>query len=365
MQTSRVDPGRCGASWSVRVASLALSLGLVLAPAGPALGADSYDVLIIGDGNPELLRKLRAEAAYAGFRPIELERAEGTAATLRVLSGERVELSVAGAGGEGRFEQTLVSRAGERQSFALRVVEQLRARLVDVGWTLPTDASPPPAPSPADTGTSGGADVTGVRGDGRPVVTRRDPGPSDDASATTGATGRVWLDAAVVSSWAKGGLGVTLHAGVGLQLDLDGVWHARATSLWPLHEAELEANEGEASVAWTGFTATLARSLPLPRPWLGQVGLGAGLLVIDGQGEGQGEFSGRRETLHVGTYFGELSFGRELASWLTLRASARGGLVDPRPVLRFDEREVASLGPLVGSLAIGLGLSWPHAPEPP
>jgi hypothetical protein len=51
---------------------------------------------------------------------------------------------------------------------------------------------------------------------------------------------------------------------VGLQLDLDGVWHARATSLWPLHEAELEANEGEASVAWTGFTAALARSLPLP-----------------------------------------------------------------------------------------------------
>jgi hypothetical protein len=135
---------------------------------------------------------------------------------------------------------------------------------VDVGSTLPTEASPPPGPSPADTRASAGADLTGDRGNARPFVTRRDPGPSDDASATAAATGRVWLDAAVVSSWAKGGLGATVHAGVGLQLDLDRVWHARATSLWPLHEAELEANEGEASVAWTGFTAALARSLPLP-----------------------------------------------------------------------------------------------------
>jgi hypothetical protein len=364
MQAS-VDPGRCGGRWLVRVASLALSLGLVLARARPALGAESYDVLIIGRGSPELLRKLRAEAAYAGFRPIESARADAAAATLRVLSRERVELSVAGVGGEGRFQQTLVSRAGEGPAFALRVVEQLRARLVDVGWTLPTEASPTPAPSLADTRTSASADVMGERGNGHPVVTRREPDQSDDASSTAAATGRVWLDAAVVSSWAKGGLGATVHAGVGLQLDLDRVWHARATSLWPLHEAELEANEGEASVAWTGFTATLARSLPLPEPWLAQAGLGAGLLVIDGRGEGRGEFSGRRERLYSGAYFAELSFGRQLASWLTLRASALGGLLGPRPVLRFDEREVASLGRFVGSLAIGVGVSWPHAPEPP
>lgn len=391
-----------GLTASHRWPALALAVVSVLAAlVRPAIAADSHDVLIIGAGSPELMRKLRAETAYAGFHPTERASDSGAPATLRILSRERVELSVEGVDRKQRFEQTLVSRPNERDSFALRVVEQLRARLADVGWTLPEEAAPvsqagsAPGSAAAPESVNGSANVsdaalgvtTGTSEAG--VASARqgelfdlgtpDPSRSPDASSNaivdggdpssagsgTSAAGRLWLDAGIASSWASGGIGAMPHAALGAQLDLGAAWHARAASLWPLSEAQIEADEGKARAAWTGFTATLARSFAVPQPWFAQAGLGAGLLVLDARGEARDDFSGRRERLYAGTYFAEASFGRELASWLRLRASALGGVTAPRPVLRFDQREIASLGRFVGALTLGLDLTWPHAPEAP
>lgn len=375
-----------------RCARGALALAALTLLALPAR-AEPHDVLIIGDSHPDLARKLRAEAAYAGFRPLERapgagrrggapgEGAPGSAApaTLRVLSRERVALTVDGLDGERRFEQTLVASPGERDAFALRVVEQLRARLVDVGWTLPeepapasagsdasapAEAAPGDAPSPTASAALPATDRTelgGADGRGRDDGAFTDAGAESRAPAGAGRAGRVWLDAGVGSSWASGGLGAVPHAALGAALELGAGWQARATSLWPLRDATLEESEGQASVTWTGFTATLAADVGLPRPWLAQAGLGGGLLVLDARGDARADFSGRRERLYAGAYFAELAFGRELSSWLRLRATAWGGLTAPRPVLRFDEREVASLGRFIGALTLGLDLSWPTA----
>lgn len=105
-----------------------------------------------------------------------------------------------------------------------------------------------------------------------------------------------------------------------------------------------------ATVAWTGFTSTFAHALPLPEPWLAQVALGAGLVMIDARGEGREEFEGHRMRLYTGAYLAELSFGREIDSWLTLRASALAGVTAPRPVLRFDE-ECALAAPRCDTVA--------------
>lgn len=382
---------RCGVRGRLaRALGASLALALVMLVASSA-HAQSHDVLIVGTGSPELARKLRAETAYAGFRPVESDSGGSPPATLRVLSRERVALSVEGVDGTRHFEQTLVSRAGERESFALRVVEELRARLVDVGWALPESA---PADEASDlvgdssASSSGSAGVSadasgnaasagGVESEPLEPGVSSSTGSSDDASAVSddgggspdsshaSAAGRVWLDAGIASSWASGGLGAVPQVALGAQLDLGAAWHARATSYWPLRDARLEADEGEARVAWTGFTATLARSLPLPSPWLAQAGLGGGLVLLDARGEARDDFSGRRERLYAGAYFAEASFGRDLASWLRLRATALAGVSAPRPVLRFDEREVASLGRFIGALTLGLDLTWPRSTEAP
>lgn len=364
------------ASRSRGASPCALALVAALALSRPALGAESRDVLIVGGGSPELTRKLRAEAAYAGFRPLQRPPASGTAsspATLRVLSRQQVELSVQHAGGEGRSDQTLVARSGERESFALRVVEQLRARLVDVGWTLPEEASP--AASHTDAVAARAIDAGG--GDDstasplEPNARAGLPSPLVDAASESndavsfGAAGRVWLDAGIAASSASGGLDMLPHAALGARVELGAAWHARAFVLLPLGNTELEADEGEARVEWMAISATIARSLPLPAPWHARAGLGAGLLRIDARGEANDDFDGRREQLFAGACFAELSLAHELTRWLRVQASALGGLTAPRPVLRFDQREVASLGRFMGSLALGLELSWPEPAASP
>jgi hypothetical protein len=172
----------------------------------------------------------------------------------------------------------------------------------------------------------------------------------------------VWIDAGVAGSWARGGLGATTHATLGSRLEL-GSWGIRVRSLWPLHDAELEASEGEARVAWTGFSVALEHAVPLPAPWFCDVGFGGGVFVLDGRAAARESFEARRERLYAGTYLAEVSAGRELASWLRLRASTVAGLTAPRPVLRFDEREVASLGRFFASVSVALDVSWPAAPE--
>jgi hypothetical protein len=361
--------------------ALALGLALVVSVVTRlGSGAQALDVLIVGGGSAELSRKLRAEIHDAGFTPLVLapgERlpASGAPATLRILAPGRVELRVARASDAARFEQILERRPKEGESFALRVVEQLRARLVDVGWTLPSAEDRAAASPSASAAESSGAEADAVPSQ-TPAFAGEAPSFTDgagrssslgledvdDPAAASGAGRplRVWLETGMAGSWARGGLGATAHATLGSRLEIGPVWGISVRSLWPLHDAELEASEGEARVAWTGFSLALERAVPLPTPWFCDVGLGGGVFVLDARGDARESFEAQRERLYAAAYFAELSAGRELASWVRLRAIAVAGLTAPRPVLRFDEREVASLGRFFGSLGIGLEVSWPE-----
>jgi hypothetical protein len=369
----RVSPTRCP--------RLALALGLALAVtvvSHLASGAQATDVLIVGSGSAELSRKLRAEVHDAGFTTVGVAPSgpvpgSSTPATLRVLAPGRVELSVARASDAARFEQILERRPAEGESFALRVVEQLRARLVDVGWTLPSPEDLESASRSDSEGSAAADDVAPLQTAAAPAPSLADgEGPSPSAtfeeaggsvSASAGGALRVWLDAGVAGSWARGGLGATAHATIGSRLELGPVWGIRVRSLWPLHDAQLEESEGEARVAWTGFSVALEHAVPLPAPWFCDMGLGGGVFVLDARADARESFEARRERLYTGAYLAEVSAGRELASWLRLRASTVAGLTAPRPVLRFDEREVASLGHVFASLSVALDVSWPAAPE--
>jgi hypothetical protein len=142
-------------------------------------------------------------------------------------------------------------------------------------------------------------------------------------------------------------------------MDLGSAWGVSATSLYPFADNRVEASEGEARVSWHVFAAGLDYSLPWRRPWMASVGIGAGLLALDVQGQGRESFVGQRDRLLASAYHVELCAGRQLTSWLRLRATLLTGLNAPRPVLRFDEREVASLGRWFGTLGLSFDVGLP------
>lgn len=346
-------------------------------------------VSIVDAGSPALARKLRAEAAYAGFdevrsgNPGEAPEPEmAPLAVIRVMSANRVELSVAAFEGPGRSME-FARAEGEGDSFALRVIEQLRASLLDLGWDVPAQpgaAGAVPAARADDEAMLSGAAAPSPPASPRaaeasapPASVATEPPRRAGADALSGdalgsspaSRSLLALDAGMAASWATGGSGVAPHALLGLR-GSQGGWGASLTALLPLAGSDITAPEGEAHVSWHSFSAGLERELPLSAAWFASGGLGAGLLLIDVRGEARPEFVGRHERLLTGSYFIELCTGRRLSSSVMLRATLRTGLAAPRPVVAFDGHDVASVGRLFGVLALSADIGLIQAPsEPP
>ena len=327
--------------------------------ASASAGADVFEVQIVAPDAPELARQLAAELAYAGFVAVAVtsDRDPSERAALRVRSSARVELSVQRAADGSRLQRTLLRDAGEGDAFALRVVEQLRAHLVDVGWSLPEPprrehaAAPevtpaPPLPAPAQPAAPpAGADT---------------PARSDDAEARTRPP-RLWLEAGVTASGALGGASVP-QLELGAALELEAVRASVFTWLPPL-ASDVEADAGVAHLRWFALGGAVQWALPLSSLWVADAGRGAALFVLDARGEASGGFEGRHERLYTGAYFAELGLGFELLEWLRLRLTARGGVTAPRAVVAVDDRPAAHLGPLFGALGAGIDLTWPASVE--
>lgn len=358
----------------------------LLAAAQHARAAPLASLSIIDAGNQALTRKLRAESAYAGFTSVDAVAGAGQSGTppepvavIRVLSPSRVELRVASL--DGRVDTIELVRAdGEGDSFALRVIEQLRASLVDLGWQVPPERSPPvPASASPASATSGsaiqddgppGVAMEALSGAARPasgaaLPTSDAESPRFDAAEVAASPAVLWFDAGLAAYWAAGGLGVAPHVLLGLRGSYDARWGASVTALLPLASDDVVAPEGLARLSWSLFAAAVDHELPLPAPWSASAGVGAGLLVVGVRGDAQPDFEGRRQRLFSGAYFVELCAGGQLASWLALRATLLAGLNAPRPAFEFDTREVASLGRFFGVLGVSADLGLILAPSGP
>lgn len=367
-----------------------VAMALLGATAGA--GAEPRATLAIIDaGNAALARKLQAESVYAGFNTVGViadgwpeKQAEEPVAVIHVGSARWVELRIAALDGPVNTIEIVRAR-GEGDSFALRVIEKLRASLVDLGWELPAERSPPGNAEPAavtdgELGPSVDAAPTSAArphaserslaaGSGATeptLVVARDSSSGESADAHAFPRSLLSLDAGMAASWAAGGAGVTPHVLLGLRGGFATRWAASATALLPLAGKDVVAPEGEAHLSWRLFAGALSYGLPVQAPWFASAGLGAGLSVIDVRGEARPEFEGRRDRLLTGSYFVELGAGGRLASWLALRATLLTGLNAPRPVLEFDAREVASLGRFFGVLGLSadIGLIWAPIEQP-
>ncbi len=327
-----------------------------------ARAAEALQVIVTGHGSPELARKLRAEVSYAGFLVSDdVSAARETtnspdlsaAAKLSVLSADRVMLEFSRPEGDTVEQRVLASLPGEGDSFALRVVELLRARLVHLGWQLPDDADTGPLP------------IGTAKTDLPDIDERQHTRTPDKVTAPQAFDSlTVWLAGGATVSTAVGGLDVMPHVQFILRAEVASAWGVSLGAFQPLAFAEVEGEEGEAQVAWHAVTAAAYASLPLRPPWFAQAGAGAGLFLLDVRGEASEGYTAHRDEFATGLGYVELGVGAYLWERLRLRASATSGVTAPRPVVRFDEREVATLGRLYGSVGLSLevGLGGPTTP---
>ena len=330
----------------------------------PAFGQSPPQVMLSGAGSRELGRKLRAELLYAGFTvvdapPSHIEPSANAAperagdALIRITSDQRVELHVAGGEERSSFSQALHRRDGEAQSFALRVVEELRARLVDLGISV-NDVSP------AEQNEAQRVDLAPPRVLPIPTVTEAPP-----ASVDTGASARdrpsstsLWLRGGVGGVWAAGGIGSIVEGAVGASLELESGVVVSVSALVPLNPGEVSAPEGEADVYIGSVAVELGLVQQLSPSWRVNAGAGAGLLVVSSEAEAQQAFVAQNDTLFAGTYYAQAGATWSLTEAIRIRAGALLGWIAPRPVLRFDQRDVASFGPGFVALVLNAEVGW-------
>ena len=325
-------------------------------------------MLVVSRDDEELARKVRAEGANAGLAAVELSGAEGhgasnaelltrhrAVAVVRVVSRDRVEVYVGAAGGREPYSRSLRRRPDDSESFAMRAVEQVRARLIELnilvpedhgGGNIPTEtaapsASPaePPAPQDPERSTRLTGEAELDRGGARDVPSA--PGP------------KLWLSGGAAATSPAGGIGATAHGAFGVNVAPSSTWNVSAYALLPATENELSGAEGQAELNASLFLAQFGYSpVDLGSRWLVDFGLGAGLLSLGMRAEATAPFTGQEDRLFAGLYFLHAGAAWSATSWFRMRASALGGLSAPRPVVRFDGHEVAAWGRLFGAAAL-------------
>jgi hypothetical protein len=127
---------------------------------------------------------------------------------------------------------------------------------------------------------------------------------------------------------------------------------------FPLNPLEVDEAAGEANVAITSVCAEVRSPVWSGDRWLLDVGLGAGVIVLGMQAEAEEPFIARDRRLVSGRYYLHSGLARDLESWLRLGVDVAAGVNSPRPVLRFDERDVASWGPGFVAVTLNAELRW-------
>lgn len=338
-------------------------------------------IVVTADQHAELGRRLSAEARQAGMQVLDaprtsdaagILRSTGAVATLRVVSATAIEVFIQTNQGE-PIAETWHRRAGEGDSFPLRVIEDVRARLVDLElW--PEASSAPPSqehgPAPPAPPSPAAAEPPAAPAASQPQAIQVAPparSPEVDAGNTsappaTDAAG-FWVVGGAGVLVPDGGMGTTPHAWLGARFDWSSPLGAELAALVPLSESEVSEPEGEADVSATAFVGHLDYALGIGRAARLRAGAGGGLLLLDLRGEAKPGFVASDDKLVSGLAYAELGAAFGLGSWMRLSATTLLGMSAPRPALRFDEHEVAAWGrwfaaaSLRAELRLGLGES--------
>jgi hypothetical protein len=347
---------------------LLLALGVSLS-ARPARADNPPRIVILAEENDELARKVRAEALNAGFVVVDAhpsgsagDRAllsrHGANALVRVSSAEQVEVYIARSADDSPYTQALVPRSNEGEAFALRVVEQTRARLIELKvWVpepSPTANEGPGASAQPGTSATASEETTATAKTTAPGVQEPDRSEMQRADSS-----RLWFDVGVTGSMPSGGLEPTPHGLLGARFEPNASWGVGLFAMLPLLESDVLEPEGEAAVSASVFAAGVDLSPLRTEHWIAGVGAGAGALLLTLRGEASDPYVAHEDRLVSGIGYVEASVARRIGSWARIKLGAMGAFSAPRPVLRFADREVPFWGRWFGGLSLRaeLGLS--------
>lgn len=349
-----------------------MACALLFCPAR-AYGNAPVAIAIHGQGNEELARKLTAEVGYAGFAVAanaDVDSGPGSttraAVVLRVLSSERIQLVFSQPeDGSATESHILDMLPGEGDAFPLRAVEFVRARLVDLGWQVPAvDVELVPAaetPQPSATPASTPPELEPAASAPTPAeALGADAGAANRLPGSTLARRGAWLGIDAAGLTVLGGFDVSPRAGLGVRAELGEYWGVSLHAAMPLGPAEFSRVEGQAQLSWYAASAGAHLRWQLDEAWFTHLGVEGGASMLRLKGQALDGFAGRKERLYVGTVAASLGVGRRLLDWLRVRAFVSPGLVAPRPIVRFDGREVAAIGRVFASAGVSLeaGFDW-------
>ncbi|AUX47333.1 uncharacterized protein SOCE26_088520 [Sorangium cellulosum] len=344
-------------------AALALTLG-----AGPGL-AEPVRVLLIVPGAADpvaasLLDELVAlglivevEASTQGDLPA-LARARSARAALRVDGARRaVEIWDPGSASVIRVEAQPEEPGGAAAGLALRAVELLRGRLIEV--------PAPPAAAPAAAAPSRSAPAVTAPPVGAPAVDAPPaaaPAPAPTIPSKALAPGASRAPGADAAPGRR--VSIALHAGPSVVLQpgsaISPEGAATAGARWrftdrldgeviaviPIVPATIDSRIGRArlSTAVVGAGASIGLLDPrLPVAMRAGAGAGAGFLRYHGQ-SWTGDARGREGTAPYALPFVRWDIGWQVHPALTLRAEALSGIAAPRPVIRLPGRSDVPFG---------------------
>ncbi|WP_437529062.1 hypothetical protein WME79_47005 [Sorangium sp. So ce726] len=348
-------------------ATLALALG-----ARPSL-AEPVRVLLIppGAADPVTARLLDELVALGLIVEVEggtqadlpaLARARSARAALRVDRARRaVEIWDAGSPSVVRVEAHPGEPGGEAAGLALRAVELLRGRLIEVPSpraAAPAAAAPAaaalPAAAPVPAASSAAASTRAA-----PRIPSEAPAPGASRASRADATPDRRAP-------------IGLHAGPSLVLQPGSAMSPEGAAMggarWrltdridgeilavvPLVPATVDSPTGRArlSTVVVGADASIGLLAPqLPIFMRAGAGAGAGFLTYDGQAS-TGDVRGRAGITPYALPFVRWDIGWNFHPVLTLRAHALSGIAAPRPVIRLSGRSDVPFGRPLLTLAL-------------
>jgi hypothetical protein len=155
-----------------------------------------------------------------------------------------------------------------------------------------------------------------------------------------------WLaaGAGVGASTASGGMGGALHGALALRATLAPSWSASAQALVPLTQGGFTAPEGSAKVRPYLVSLGIDRDVWTHGFWSAALGAGAGGVILTMQGSPTAGYAGKDDHLTAGIFFFDAQLKVDATRWLSIHATVMGGTSAPRPIVRFNGREVAAWG---------------------
>lgn len=364
------------ASWLI-VCAFALAFAVTLF-ASTVRARDAPLVVLVIEGTPGAMhRRLEAELSQLGFR-VATDRAAGSLeararalradAAVRVPRSHRaVEVWVTDPDRLRTARRSIVVPSdGQGEAvLAVRSVELLRAAFLEIDVAMPEPPPPIASASASASASSASASASASASVTTPGTASAPPTGAPRASASTlpppppaaplerRGPPALFASAGALLSVSPGGVPADVHLGLGLGRRFAERLHVDAWLSTPGQTARVEAAGGTSSVrstlfgmgaswTWTRGDATV----------LG--GLGLGGVWVHAEGRADAGFDARSTDAWLAWPYARAGGTFALSERLRIALDVRAGATFPRAVIRFADRDVATLGrPLV---VPGLGL---------